>query len=311
MRKISKRNLCAMAISKSAPAKTSPSGGSKKASSSKAAKKAAPANKVSKNQSAKPAAKGDQSAVSKDAKGPQAKNPVNFGSWSGGLLKAGAKGGDVATLQKTLNEKLGGNIAVDGKFGKETQAAVEKFQKANNLDTDGKAGDNTREALMGHAPKQPAQVDASAQGKKTEAPAKVDGPAASNKVDNTPSKSGFGDKLAKDAERIAKSGVAGSGHNCKRGVRMAMEKSGMKLDGVSAYMAADQLAKNKNFHEEKGLSRADLKDLPPGATVVWNKAKGHPHGHISIAMGNGREASDVMRNQITNYPSSYRVFYPN
>ena len=300
-----------MAISKDAPAKTSPSGGSKKATSSSVAKKAGPANKITRNQSVKPVAKGDQSAVSKDANSPPAKNPVNFGSWSGGLLKSGAQGGDVATLQKALNEKLGGNIAVDGKFGKETQAAVEKFQKANNLDTDGKAGDNTREALMGQAPKQPAQVDPSAQGKKSDAPAKVDGPTAANKVDNTPSKSGFGDKLAKDAERIAKSGVAGSGHNCKRGVRMAMEKSGMKLDGVSAYMAADQLAKNKNFHEEKGLSRADLKDLPPGATVVWNKAQGHPHGHISIAMGNGREASDVMRNQITNYPSSYRVFYPN
>ena len=289
-----------MAISKNAPAKTAPSGSSKKASTTSAAKKTAPARK---NQTARPAARGDQSAVSRDANGPQAKNPVNFGSWSGGLLKSGAQGGDVATLQKKLNEKLGGNLAVDGKFGKETQAAVEKFQKANNLDSDGKAGDKTREALMGaQAPKQAAQVDPGTQGKQTEAAAKVD---------NSPSKSGLGDKLAKDARRIAESGVAGSGRNCKRGVRMAMEKSGMKLDGVSAYMAADQLAKNKNFREEKGLSRADLKDLPPGATVVWNKAKGRPHGHISIAMGNGREASDVMRNQITNYPSSYRVFYPN
>lgn len=266
--------------------------------------------KPSKTQSTRATKPTDQSNVSKEAKGPQAKNPVNFESWSGGLLKNGAKGGQVATLQKALNEKMGGNIAVDGKFGKETRAALEKFQGSQGLSVDGKAGDKTREKLMGEAgaPKQPVQVDPTAGAKKTEAPAKVDGPA---KVDTTPSKSGFGDKLARDARRIAESGVAGSGHNCKRGVRMAFEKNGMTLNGVSAYMAADQLAKNKNFHEAKGLSRQELRDLPPGATVVWNRGKGHPHGHISIAMGNGREASDVMRNQITNYPSSYRVFLPN
>jgi peptidoglycan hydrolase-like protein with peptidoglycan-binding domain len=296
-----------MSISSTKSTRSSSHTSPKKSSGSNSASKSTKSNKT---HSSKPATHSDKSNVSKDAKAPQAKNPVNFSSWSGGLLKNGSKGGDVATMQKALNEKMGGNIAVDGKFGKETRAALEKFQSSQGLDADGKAGDKTREKLMGEAgaPKQPAQVDPKAGAAKSEAPAKVDGPA---KVDNTPSKSGFGDKLAKDAERIAKSGVAGSGHNCKRGVRMAMEKNGMTLTGESAYMAADQLAKNKNFHEAKGISREDLKELPAGATVVWNKAKGHPHGHISIAMGNGREASDVMRNQITNYPSSYRVFMPN
>ncbi|MCW5871098.1 MAG: peptidoglycan-binding protein [Candidatus Eremiobacteraeota bacterium] len=271
--------------------------------------KAAPAKKGKPAQNGKPAGKADRSSVSQDARGPQAKNPVNFESWSGGLLKSGASGGQVATMQKALNEKLGGNIAVDGKFGKETQAALEKFQRSQKLDADGKAGDKTREALMGQAgaPKQAQRVTPNGEAQKADPAAKVAGPA---KVDGQP-KSGFGEKLARDAKRIAESGVAGSGHNCKRGVRMAFEKNGMSLSGVSAYMAADQLAKNKNFTEAKGLSRQDLKDLPPGATVVWNRGKGHPHGHISIAQGNGREASDVMRNQIVNYPSSYRVFMPN
>ncbi len=122
--------------------------------------------------------------------------------------------------------------------------------------------------------------------------------------------SNFGNKLARDARRIAQSGVAGCGKNCKRGVRLALNKQGIQLNGLSAYMAAGQLAKNPNFQEIKGLKRADLRELPPGATVVWNRAPKHPDGHISIAMGDGREASDVMRNQITNYPSSYRVFLP-
>lgn len=260
-------------------------------------------------QGSRSTARADQSNVSRDARGPQARNPVNFESWSGGLLKSGAKGGEVATMQKALNEKMGGNIAVDGKFGKETQAALEKFQRSNNLDADGKAGDKTREALMGTAgaPRQPQQPATGADGRQAEPAGKVAGPA---KVDGQP-RSGFGEKLARDARRIAESGVAGSGRNCKRGVRMAFEKNGMSLTGVSAYQAADQLARNKNFHEAKGLSRQELRELPPGATVVWNRGKGRPHGHISIAQGNGREASDVMRNQIVNYPTSYRVFLPN
>ncbi len=278
-------------------------------SSTRQTKRTSTSSKPSQAKNTKTAARTDRASVSSDARAPQSKNPVNFESWSGGMLKSGAQGGQVATLQKALNEKMGGSLAVDGKFGKDTQAALEKFQRSNNLDADGKAGDKTREALMGQAgaPKQQQQVTPGGGTQKADPAAKVAGPA---KVDgNQPS--GFGEKLARDARRIAESGVAGSGRNCKRGVRMAFEKNGMGLTGGSAYQAADQLAKNKNFHEVKGLSRQELKDLPPGATVVWNKGKGRPHGHISIAQGNGREASDVMRNQIVNYPTSYRVFYPN
>ena len=54
----------------------------------------------------------------------------------------------------------------------------------------------------------------------------------------------------------------------------------------------------------------DLPKLPPGAVVVWNKGPGHPHGHISISLGGGREASDKIRKQITNYGTSVRVFLP-
>ena len=280
--------------------------------------------KTSSSSQARKSGRSDSASVSKEAHGPKAANPVNFGAWSGGLLKSGARGGDVASLQKSLNEKMGGKLDVDGKFGKKTRAAVEQFQREHNLKVDGLAGEETRKALMGNAAPAPRQPQVGEPDKAAKGVDKVDGPnktGAANQAEaanqaqaasKTPAgKSAFGEKLAKDARRIAESGVAGRGHNCKRGVRMALEKQGMKLDGVSAYMAADQLAKNKKFSEMKGLQRGDLKNLPPGATVVWNRSKGHPHGHISIAMGNGREASDVMRNQIVNYPSSYRVFMPN
>ena len=118
-------------------------------------------------------------------------------------------------------------------------------------------------------------------------------------------------RLASDANQIARSGRAGSGRNCYRGVKWALARQGVNLHGVSAYMAAGQLARNGNFQEVRGLSRGDLRGLPPGAVVVWNRGPGHPHGHISVALGNGTEASDVIRRQIQNYPSSFRVFMPN
>lgn len=322
--------------------------------SSGGARKSTPKQSAQRNQRSQRANRGDRASVGREARAPQASNPVNFSAWSGGLLKNGSRGGDVATMQKTLNEK-GANIKVDGKFGKETRAAVEKFQKEHNLRSDGLAGDKTREALMSsQAPRQPQQQSPTANGSQQQGPGAVQGPGQNRPAQNQPAQSGpaqnrpaqnqpaqngpaqnrpaqnepaatnrteatredlkrrtpFGDRLAADARRIAESGVAGSGRNCKRGVRMALEKQGQTLGGVSAYMAANQLARNDKFKEIKGLERGDLRNLPPGATVVWNKGPGHPHGHISIAMGNGREASDVMRNQIVNYPSSYRVFLP-
>ncbi len=119
-----------------------------------------------------------------------------------------------------------------------------------------------------------------------------------------------GTQLARDAQRIASSGIAGRGRNCFRGVKYAMARQGVNLTGVPAYTAAGQLARNGNFRETR-VSRDQLGNLPAGATVVWAPHGKHKYGHVSIALGNGREASDVLRNQITNYGSSFRVFLPN
>lgn len=98
---------------------------------------------------------------------------------------------------------------------------------------------------------------------------------------------------------------------CYRGVKHHMRQIGVNLTGGSAYQAAPQIARSGKFNEVR-VSRAQLKDLPAGAVVVWgpNQAAGKPHGHISIALGNGREASDKHRNQITNKNATYRVFIP-
>ena len=84
---------------------------------------------------------------------------------------------------------------------------------------------------------------------------------------------------------------------------------GRFLWGSSAYMAADQLAAHPRFFE---VSVSDLPSLPAGAVVVWGRGNS-AHGHISIALGDGREASDHVASQMTYHYGGgrARVFYPN
>lgn len=56
-------------------------------------------------------------------------------------LKLGSRGEEVKTLQKKLN------ISADGIFGKDTDAAVRKFQKGHGLTVDGIVGQHTWELL--------------------------------------------------------------------------------------------------------------------------------------------------------------------
>ncbi|MDQ7825293.1 MAG: hypothetical protein RDV48_21005 [Candidatus Eremiobacteraeota bacterium] len=104
--------------------------------------------------------------------------------------------------------------------------------------------------------------------------------------------------------------VGGNGHQCYAYVADALESAGIKVWGESAYMAADQLARNPKVREIKGIKADQLSSLPKGAIVVWNHGDGHPDGHISIALGNGKEVSDIVRTQLTDYGTSFRVFAP-
>lgn len=122
----------------------------------------------------------------------------------------------------------------------------------------------------------------------------------------------WGSALAKDAERHGN----GPGGWCFKYVRQALERAGVKgVGGASAYMAADQLARNPKFREIK-VAPKDLPKLPAGAVVVWDRngsgasSAGRIHGHISISLGDGREVSDVIRKQTTSMGSNVRVFLP-
>ncbi|MEZ0368162.1 MAG: peptidoglycan-binding protein [Candidatus Sericytochromatia bacterium] len=119
--------------------------------------------------------------------------------------------------------------------------------------------------------------------------------------------------LASAAEEVA-SNMRSKGR-CYRGVKEAIKRStGVYLEGGSAWQAAGQLARSPKFKEVQLGSQADLTKLPPGAVVVWPQSSRSPHGHISVSLGNGREASDHVQNQITSLRSETRlprVFLPN
>lgn len=125
-----------------------------------------------------------------------------------------------------------------------------------------------------------------------------------------PSTGAAAQRLAGAAARVAS--TTGTTGRCFAGVKAAIaEATGLRLTGGSAYLAADQLARSGRFREV-ATTRAELPGLPPGAVVVWDRGAANPHGHVSIALGDGREASDHIQRQIVSLRGSpsFRVFVP-
>jgi len=116
--------------------------------------------------------------------------------------------------------------------------------------------------------------------------------------------------LAKEAERVARS------RNtivwCYKGVKQAIwNVMEIKLNGRFAFEAAELLEANQRFVEIFVIN-SQLPLLPAGAIVVWAKTAKSENGHMSIALGDGREASDHIENQKTSLRGEYgfRVFVP-
>lgn len=79
--------------------------------------------------------------------GPTSPAPTGSPSASGTLLKNGATGPAVESLQKQLQQAGFEPGGTDGVFGPGTEAAVKAFQQARGLDADGVVGPRTKAAL--------------------------------------------------------------------------------------------------------------------------------------------------------------------
>lgn len=73
------------------------------------------------------------------------------------VLRRGSSGTEVRQLQQALKDR-GYDIAVDGRFGPNTEAAVRRFQAAQGLTVDGLAGPATQGRLRATAPAAPVDV---------------------------------------------------------------------------------------------------------------------------------------------------------
>lgn len=97
---------------------------------------------------------------------------------------------------------------------------------------------------------------------------------------------------------------------CAKGVNRALGNAGLYVNPLpSAYMYGNVLARDSRFREVS-LTDDQIRKLPPGAIVVsaaYN-SPGNPHGHISVTLGNGMEASDHI--QSLYLAGTQRVFIP-
>lgn len=203
-----------------------------------------------------------------------------------GVMNRGMGGPEVMDLQRRLNAQ-GANppLAVDGKFGPKTEAALKAFQSANGIQQTGALGRQTLGAFDGSPRRIPA--DAPPQTGTTGGPDAVSG----QNLQGT----AFGNQVAAAAERSARQ--LNSVGRCALGVNNALTSLGIQGRG-HAYQKAEQLERNPRFREVN-IPAGDLSRLPAGAVVVWGRSGAKPYGHVSVALGDGREASDHIQRQIT------------
>lgn len=206
----------------------------------------------------------------------------------GATMIRGMGGAEVKELQKMLNAQ-GANppLAVDGKFGPKTEAMLKAYQSANGIQQTGVLGPQTL-ASFSASPKPIAQQAAA------DAPSTSGAAPASRVSGSELTGSAFGDKLGDAAQRIAQR--MNSVGACAKGVNDALTSLGVPGRG-HAYQKAEQLARNPKFREVN-ISSSDLANLPRGAVVVWGRSGAKPYGHVSVALGGGREASDHIQNQV-------------
>lgn len=191
------------------------------------------------------------------------------------IVQAGQQGEAVKTLQRLLSA-AGYPLEADGDFGEITEGKLKHFQKDHGITRNGQLGKTTLTALKAAADK---KVSATAAGRLL---------------------------VQKSKQVVREMGTVGW---CYTGVARSVSRAfGVELYGLSAYMADSQLRRSSRFKEVKNVSLQDLKKMPAGTVVVWDRAPagsgnrgrggGWDHGHIAVLDGKGGEYSDHYRPQM-------------
>lgn len=213
-------------------------------------------------------------------------------------------GGDRALLQSSLAA-----LAVT-----DSLVAAQQATDAGNL-TDAARQAKTALGTLRRAPmitgtlREVLHASASSFGARTEAPKKEIEPQQKEAAAREGYDTALGRALARTSAGIS-GGNPRAGGRCYARVADAVDAViGRFLSGGHAYMAASQLAARKDLFTE--ISGSNLGGLPAGAVVVWGKGTS-PSGHISVALGDGRESSDFVGAQMTRHygGAGARAFLP-
>lgn len=200
-------------------------------------------------------------------------------------VKLGDRGTDVETLQERLTELKYYKSAVSGRFDKATAAAIQSFQKVNNLTVDGDVGEQTRDALFSEnakpAPKT-SKKSTAVNTKTTSAASSSNSPASGNDstavaAQDSSSNQSSVDKLISVAKSLLGSryilGAKGPhSFDCSGFVYYCLNQAGYKIDYmVSTDWATCSLPKVKS-----------MGDMKPGDIICYS-----PH-HVAIYIGGGQ-----------------------
>ena len=124
----------------------------------------------------------------------------------------------------------------------------------------------------------------------------------------------YNPQKGKDLANVAYSNAASRNTRgyCLKGVRTSLEKAGLYDTSkrvMSAYQAVGILSNNKNF-KKVNVSSDNLRNLPAGCVVVWDRCAGHPHGHITVTLGDNKSASDHLESKVAQMHTNFCVFVP-